>query len=201
MKRPASVGLGHRHISPYVTVVYRETYRRMWRWPTVKQTLAGRTMYGILFTGSRVSFTQVGCLRCVLTHSARGPSSYVRFWRLEKNLSLLVYIKSISALKGLRIEYSKTNEMCENIIYIIYLAGYLINHKALGQSGHVAPNYALIRFIKCVASINPCPAELLQLYFSSFEAGIANAISSFKWRKILLYYEKQTCLKLKYWIN
>ena len=26
---------------------------------------------------------------------------------------------------------------------------------------------------------NPCPAELLQ-YFSSFEAGIANAISSFK---------------------
>ena len=34
--------------------------------------------------------------------------------------------------------------------------------------------------------INPCPAELLQFYFSSFEAGIANAISSFKWRKILL---------------
>ena len=28
--------------------------------------------------------------------------------------------------------------------------------------------------------INPCPAELFQLYFSSFEAGIANAISSFK---------------------
>ena len=25
---------------------------------------------------------------------------------------------------------------------------------------------------------NPCPAELLQLYFLSFEAGIANAISS-----------------------
>ena len=37
------------------------------------------------------------------------------------------------------------------------------------------------------ANINPCPAELLQLYFSSFEAGIANAISSFKWRKILLF--------------
>ena len=31
-----------------------------------------------------------------------------------------------------------------------------------------------------VMIINPCPAELLQLYFSSFEAGIANAISSFK---------------------
>ena len=28
--------------------------------------------------------------------------------------------------------------------------------------------------------VNPCPAELFQLYFSSFEAGIANAISSFK---------------------
>ena len=25
---------------------------------------------------------------------------------------------------------------------------------------------------------NPCPAELLQLYFSSFEAGIANATSA-----------------------
>ena len=33
-------------------------------------------------------------------------------------------------------------------------------------------------------NLNPCPAELFQLYFSSFEAGIANAISSFKWRKI-----------------
>ena len=37
----------------------------------------------------------------------------------------------------------------------------------------------------CRNNINTCPAELLQLYFSSFEAGIANAISSFKWRKIL----------------
>ena len=35
-----------------------------------------------------------------------------------------------------------------------------------------------------IQRFNPCPAELLQLYFSSFEAGIANAISSFKWRKI-----------------
>ena len=35
--------------------------------------------------------------------------------------------------------------------------------------------------------VNPCSAELFQLYFSSFEAGIANAISSFKWRKILLF--------------
>ena len=30
------------------------------------------------------------------------------------------------------------------------------------------------------AHLNPCPAELLQLYFLSFESGIANAISSFK---------------------
>ena len=29
-------------------------------------------------------------------------------------------------------------------------------------------------------AINPCPAELFQLHFSLFEAGIANAISSFK---------------------
>ena len=31
-----------------------------------------------------------------------------------------------------------------------------------------------------IVVINPCPAELFQLYFSSFEAGIANAISSYK---------------------
>ena len=29
-------------------------------------------------------------------------------------------------------------------------------------------------------NVNPCPAELFELKFSSFEAGIANAISSFK---------------------
>ena len=33
---------------------------------------------------------------------------------------------------------------------------------------------------KHVVVFNPCPAELLQLYFSSFESGIANAISIFK---------------------
>ena len=41
--------------------------------------------------------------------------------------------------------------------------------------------------IRICIDINPCPAELLQLYFSSLEAGIAYAISSFKWRKILLF--------------
>ena len=30
------------------------------------------------------------------------------------------------------------------------------------------------------ARLNPCPADLFQLYFSSFEAGITNAIASFK---------------------
>ena len=43
--------------------------------------------------------------------------------------------------------------------------------------------------------INPCPAELLQLYFSSFEAVIANAISSFKWRKILLFMKNRDAKK------
>ena len=37
--------------------------------------------------------------------------------------------------------------------------------------------------------INPCAAELFQLYFSSFEAGIANAICSSKWRKIFIFSE------------
>ena len=32
----------------------------------------------------------------------------------------------------------------------------------------------------CAIIPTPCLAELFQLYFSSFEAGIANAISSFK---------------------
>ena len=38
---------------------------------------------------------------------------------------------------------------------------------------------------------NPCPAELFQWNFSSFEAGIANAISSFKWRKIWLFMKNE----------
>ena len=39
----------------------------------------------------------------------------------------------------------------------------------------------LIPLFKILKMFNsPCPAELFQLYFSSFEAEIANAISSFK---------------------
>ena len=34
-----------------------------------------------------------------------------------------------------------------------------------------------------------CPVELFQLHFSSFKAGIANAIFSFKWRKIFVFVE------------
>ena len=33
----------------------------------------------------------------------------------------------------------------------------------------------------------PCPDKSFLLYFTSFEGGIANAISSFKWRKIFLF--------------
>ena len=48
-------------------------------------------------------------------------------------------------------------------------------------------SYVLVDVIPNAMVINPCPAELLQLYFSSFEAGIANAISSSKWWKMLLF--------------
>ena len=36
------------------------------------------------------------------------------------------------------------------------------------------------KYISTILDINPCPAKLFQLYFSSFGAGIANAISSSK---------------------
>ena len=36
--------------------------------------------------------------------------------------------------------------------------------------------------------VNLCPAELFQLYFSSFEAGIAYAISSPNWSKNIYIY-------------
>ena len=41
--------------------------------------------------------------------------------------------------------------------------------------------FFVIRTAKTIKkTINPCPAVLVVLYFSLFEAGIANAISSFK---------------------
>ena len=49
--------------------------------------------------------------------------------------------------------------------------------------------------------INPCPAEYLQLYFSSFEAGIANAISRSKWQKYLWVFFKYIYSKLNYLTN
>ena len=42
------------------------------------------------------------------------------------------------------------------------------------------------------------------MYFSSFEAGIANAISSFKWRKIVLFMKNRHRPKLNdqfIWLN
>ena len=45
---------------------------------------------------------------------------------------------------------------------------------------------------------NPCAAELFVSIFHSFAAGIANAISSFKWMKNIIIYEKWECPKLNY---
>ena len=42
----------------------------------------------------------------------------------------------------------------------------------------------IFHVVSHVSVLNPCPADLLQLNFSSFEDGIANAISSFKCQKI-----------------
>ena len=49
--------------------------------------------------------------------------------------------------------------------------------------------------------VNPCSAELFVRIFHSFETGISNAISSFKWMKNDIINEKQKSLKLKYLIN
>ena len=47
------------------------------------------------------------------------------------------------------------------------------------------------------AGINPYPAELLQLYFSSFEAGIANAISPASNDEKYYYLWKKYMAKIK----
>ena len=50
--------------------------------------------------------------------------------------------------------------------------------------------------------INPFAAELFVSIFHSFEAGIANAISSFKWWKIVRIYDKIGFSNIEvYWIN
>ena len=41
---------------------------------------------------------------------------------------------------------------------------------------------------------NPCAVELFSTIFHSFEAGIANAISSSKWRKIIIFMKEYTSL-------
>ena len=65
---------------------------------------------------------------------------------------------------------------------------YKIVISSRGNLRHLSsPLIVLGRVYAFFMILNPCPAELLQLYFSSFEAGIATAISSFKWRKIWLF--------------
>ena len=44
------------------------------------------------------------------------------------------------------------------------------------------------------------PAELLQIIFHSFKAGIANAISSFKWRKIFIFVKNKPVPKWSIWV-
>ena len=48
--------------------------------------------------------------------------------------------------------------------------------------------------------INPCPAELFQIIFHSFKAGIANAISSFKWRKTVLFMKNKHIPNWNIWL-
>ena len=51
-----------------------------------------------------------------------------------------------------------------------------------------------------VQYVNPCAAYLFVRIFHSFEAGIADAISSFKWMENNIIYEKyglsSTCVKI-----
>ena len=49
--------------------------------------------------------------------------------------------------------------------------------------------------------VNSYLAGLFLSYFSSFEAGIANAISSSKWWKIFIFFENNASSKLNYLIN
>ena len=45
-------------------------------------------------------------------------------------------------------------------------------------------------------AFNPYAAEILRTIFHSFEAGIANAISSSKWRKNIYVHEKMYFFKI-----
>ena len=46
--------------------------------------------------------------------------------------------------------------------------------------------------------IDPYAGEFFRTIFNSFEAGIANAISSSIWRKIIIFMQKYTCTSSKY---
>ena len=78
-----------------------------------------------------------------------------------------------SAVKIKRAEYRNCWSYRHAHILMQSSTGLLFCHK--GEQMQNAPHY-------------PCPAELFQLYFSSFEAGISNAISSSKWRTIFIFF-------------
>ena len=58
--------------------------------------------------------------------------------------------------------------------------------EASQDSGYVKP--VSLRCLPNSPGETLCPAELFPFYFSSFEAGIANAISSFKWLKKIQFW-------------
>ena len=75
------------------------------------------------------------------------------------------------------ITYLYNDANIANLI-LIFLASFIFFG---GQTESVITAIDVIIILR----VNPFAAEFL-LYFSSFEAGIANAISSFKWRKIFM---------------
>ena len=65
--------------------------------------------------------------------------------------------------------------------------------------------YSLLSRITTLADktfnlLNPAPAELFQIIFLSFKAGIANAISSFKWRKIFIFMKNKHLSNWNIWL-
>ena len=65
------------------------------------------------------------------------------------------------------------------------------------------PNEKLtnIQISQDLFEVNPCPAELFELYFSLSDAEIADAISSFKWQKIWLFLKNKHVWRLTQWLT
>ena len=55
----------------------------------------------------------------------------------------------------------------------------MFKHKFIANDCYLINNKTMTVVLSS-EGVNPCPAELFKLYFLSFEAGIANAISSSK---------------------